>query len=285
MLKKILLALDGSENAERALPWVKRYAGPERAQVVLFRAVDTATLDKEFIPSQIEDARNYLQRLEKELNYAGIPVKVVVRQGPPAESIVRCAADEGCEMILMCTRGGSPVRHWVLGGVTDRVLRLSPVPVLPVCAQTSLPKQGRVRRILIPLDGSKLAESVVPWARKLARFFKCRVVFLHVYPMGVAGLKVSHQSRYDALRRRVDQLIEGMTQAGVKSTFKLQRGDPAERLLRFADQNDLILTTTHGFGGFKRLIFGSVTEKLIRNATVPVLVYKTARQADLTEAS
>ena len=250
MLKKILLALDGSENAEAALPWVKRYAAPERAQVVLFRAVDTSTLDKEFIPSQLEDARNYLLRMERDLNYAGLPVKVVVRRGRPAESIVRCAVDEGCELILMTTRGRSTVERWALGGVTERVLRLSPVPVLPVRTQTALPKQGRVRRILVPLDGSKLAESVVPWSRKLARFFKSRVVFLHVYPTGVTGLKASHQPRYDALRRRVQRMIENMAKAGVKATFSLQRGDAAERLLRFVDRNDLILTTTHGYGGF-----------------------------------
>src|SRR6185503_2314362 len=94
MLKKILLALDGSENAERALWWVTQYAGREKAQVVLFRAVDTTILEPEFIPSQLKDALNYLLRMETELNQAGIPAKVIARQGKPAETIVRVAIEE-----------------------------------------------------------------------------------------------------------------------------------------------------------------------------------------------
>src|SRR5262245_49709427 len=88
MLKKILLALDGSENAERALWWVTQYAGREKAQVVLFRAVNTTILEPEFIPSKVQDAINYLLRMETEINQSGIPAKVVVRQGKPAETLV-----------------------------------------------------------------------------------------------------------------------------------------------------------------------------------------------------
>jgi nucleotide-binding universal stress UspA family protein len=144
-----------------------------------------------------------------------------------------------------------------------------------------------VRRIVVPLDGSKLAEESLPWLRKLARFFKSRVVFLHVYPMGAGGLKSSHQATYDALHKRITRAVERLGDAGVKAVFRLQRGDPAERILAFVDQNDLILTTTHGLGGVKRLIFGSVAEKLVQNSPVPVLVYRSAESGALakTEAS
>src|SRR5262249_9466220 len=107
MLKKILLALDGSENAERALPWIKQYAGPQKAQVVLFRAVDTEHLEKGFIPSEMRSAGDYLPRISKDLNYAGIPTKMVVDEGKPAPAIVGTAIEENCELILMTTRGGS----------------------------------------------------------------------------------------------------------------------------------------------------------------------------------
>ena len=288
MLKKILLAMDGSENAERALPWVKNYAAPEKAQVVLFRAVDTEYLEREFIPSELQDARNYLLRIEKELNYAGIPTKMVVREGKPAQEIVKAAAQENCDLILMTTRGGSKVQRWVMGGVTEQVLRMSPIPVLPVRSQTALPKQGHVRRVIVPVDGSKLAEAVVPWARDLSRFLKARLVFLHVYPMGPAGLSGRNEDNYEALRKRMVRLVENLRETGVKAVFKLQRGDAADRILRFADRDDLIVTTTHGFGGFKRWVFGSVAEKLIHEAPIPVLVYKTPAQAKvkaLVEAS
>ena len=77
MLKKILVALDGSENSERALWWATKYAGREKALVVLFRAVDTTILEREFIPSQLTDARNYLQRMETE-NSESYPTKILI---------------------------------------------------------------------------------------------------------------------------------------------------------------------------------------------------------------
>jgi nucleotide-binding universal stress UspA family protein len=280
MLKKIILALDGSENAERAVPWVKRYAAKEIAQVTLVRAVVPDRVDPEFIPSELQEARNYLQRFEAELNYAGIPAKIRVAEGRPAEVLAKTAAEEGADLLIMTTRGGSPVQRWLLGGVTEQTLRLSPAPVLVVRSRTPVPKQARVRRIIVPVDGSRLAEASAPWVKRLARLFKARVVFLHVYPVGPAGLRTGNEENYDALHKRMARLCKGFLQDGVKAAFKLQRGDAADRILKFADANDVVVTTTHGFGGFKRWIFGSVAEKLIHAAEIPIVVYKTAAQAE-----
>lgn len=278
MLKKILLALDGSENAERALWWVTQYAGREKAQVVLFRAVDTSILEPEFIPSQVQDALNYLLRMETELNQAGIPTKVIVRQGKAAEMIVKVAMEEKSDLILMTTRGGSKVKRWVIGGVTEQVLRLSPIPVLPVQSRTRPARNNRVRRVIVPLDGSKLAEEVVPWAADLARLLKARLVFLHVYPPTHAGIRGQVRDNFEALRTRMVRQCQLLKKQGLKVRFVVRTDDPAEAILAHTGMNDMIVTTTHGEGGFKRWIFGSVAEKLIHEARVPVLVYKTFSQ-------
>ena len=110
MLKKILLTLDGSENAEKAVPWAKQFAAREHAQVVLLRVVPP-TRDR-------QEAREYLLRMERELNYLGIATKVLVRRGNPAREIVDAAKDQGCDLIVISTRGGSKVKRWVMGGVT-----------------------------------------------------------------------------------------------------------------------------------------------------------------------
>jgi nucleotide-binding universal stress UspA family protein len=278
MLKRILLALDGSENAERALWWVIQYAGREKAQVLLFRAVDTSILEPEFISSNLKDAFNYLQRMETEVNQAGIPAKVLVRQGKPAETIVKVAMEERCDLILMSTRGGSRVKRWAIGGVTEQVMRLSPVPVLPIQSRTRPAKNDRVRRILVPVDGSKLAEAVLEWATGFARLLKARLVFLHVYPQGPAGRRRRAEETFEALRTRMTRLCQLLGREGVKAKFIVRTGDAADRILGYSDMNDIILTTTHGAGGFKRWIFGSVAEKLIHESRVPVLVYKTFSQ-------
>ena len=278
MLKRILLALDGSENAERALWWVIRYAAREKAQVVLFRAVDTTILEREFISSTVQDAFNYLQRMETEINQAGLPAKVIVRQGRPAETIVKVAMEERCDLILMTTRGGSKVKRWAIGGVTEKVMRLSPIPVLPVQSRTHPAKNNHVRRIIVPVDGSTLAEAAISWATDFARLLKARLIFLHVYPAGPAGMSNHAEEAYEELRTRMVRLCQLLKKDGVKAQFIVRDGDAADRILGFTGMNDMILTTTHGEGGFKRWIFGSVAEKLIHEARVPVLVYKTFAQ-------
>jgi nucleotide-binding universal stress UspA family protein len=202
----------------------------------------------------------------------------MVRSGRAAEAIVRAAVEEDADLVLMTTRGGSPVKRWLVGGVTEQVLRLSPVPVLTVRSQTPLPHQARVRRIILPLDGSRLAEAPLFWAKRLAKLFRAKLVFLHVYPVGAAGHLARNGESFAELRKRILAFCSELRAEGVKAAFKLQRGDPAERILIYPDRYDLILTTTHGFGGFKRWVFGSVAEKLIHASEVPVLVWKTPAQ-------
>jgi len=275
MLKKILVALDGSENSERSLWWAIQTAGREKAMVVLFRAVDTRTLDPEFIPSQMTDARNYLQRMETEINQAGLPCKTIVRQGKPAPTIVKTAIAERCDLILLTTRGGSTVKRWTIGGVAEQVLRLSPIPVLPVQSHTRAARNGHVRRVIVPVDGSRLAEVANPWAAGLARMLKAQLVFLHVFAPYEG--KMAEES-FEALRQRMIRHCQQLRVAGIKARFAVRTGDAADRILGFVRKNDLLLTTTHGEGGFKRWIFGSVAEKLIHEAHIPVLVYKTFSQ-------
>jgi nucleotide-binding universal stress UspA family protein len=278
MLKKILLALDGSENAEKALPWVKQYAARETAEVILLRVVRPEETEPELLSWEMEAAQKYLQRIERELNYAGVPCKMLARKGNPARVIVRAADRERCDLILMSTRGGSRVERWMLGSVTEQVLRLSPVPVLVVRSRTTLPRQGHVRRVIVPVDGSKLAEMALPWSERLAKLLKAKVIFLHVYPAGRTGLRARNQEQFHALNRRMMRECRDLKKQGLRAAFIVQRGDPADRILAFADRNDLIVTTTHGRGGFKRWIFGSVAEKLIRDASIPVLVFKSPAQ-------
>ncbi|MBV8881637.1 MAG: universal stress protein [Planctomycetaceae bacterium] len=271
MITKILLALDGSPNAEKALPWVRQFAGLEKAQVVLFRAMSPHSA-REVWPRERSEARDYLMGIERELNYHGIPTKVLLRRGNAAAEIVDAAADQGCDLIVMTTRGGSPVKRWVMGGVTEQVMRLSHVPVLPVWSALTRPKQGHVRRLIVPLDGSKHADSVVWWSIALAQFLRSKLVFLHVRQAGAVG----RSARSLALERRTVRICQSLRKQGVPAEFALQTGDAADRILAFADRNDLILTTTHGFGGVKRWVLGSVAEKLVHAGTAPVLVYKTS---------
>jgi nucleotide-binding universal stress UspA family protein len=274
MFKRILVPLDGSENSERVIPWAKQYARKAKSEVYLLRVVTSAGAAA---AQEVQEAWRYLQGWEREFNYANVPAKVLVREGPPADAIVRAARLRSCDAIVMATRGGSLVQRWLIGGVTEQVMRMSTQPVLVVRSQLALPKQGRVRRILVPMDGSPLAERVVPVAERFARFHRARVEFVHVYPTGPAGgLRTNNDDNYDALRRRMVRKCQDLRARGVRAAFRVERGDAATEILRLAARRDLVVMTTHGYGGFKRWVFGSVAEKVIHESGVPVYVHKTA---------
>ena len=271
MFKKIMVPLDGSENAERALPWVKRYAAPSKALAILLRVVPKDPVGTG-LPAAVQrlEAQDYLLRMERDLNYAGVPAKTVVRDGAPAFSVAKEAVDQGCDLIVMTTRGTSKGGRGRVGGVTAQAMRLSRVPVLIVHSPTAARSQGHVRKVVVPLDGSGAAETIAPWAEALARRHKAALVFLHVAARGTA----EEETRLEALRRRSGRLARAIRTRGGRATVRVERGDPASEILRAAGPGDLIAMTTHGYGGYKRWIFGSVAEKVLQSAAGPVFVYR-----------
>lgn len=264
MFKKILLPLDGSATAERALAWCKLYAPPSKAQVVLLQILH-AEYPLKGLPFRAgaAEARAYLQGIERELNFAGIPARIALRNEPVARSIVATADREGCDLIVMTSRGASRVVRWLIGGVAQQVVRLSHVPVL-VIRGTANPDK-RLRRILVPQDGSAGARAILPWAARLAHLHRVNLTILHVS----AG-KEPHPD----VARMMARHRAAMVRRGGSVSLQFEQGDPAEGILKASRPGDLIAVTTHGRGGLKRLILGSVAEKVVTQASVPVAIYK-----------
>ena len=265
MFTKILLPLDGSKTAEQALFWARQYARPDKALVVLLQVLHTEYPLKGLpFRAGSEEAKRYLQSIERELNFFGVPSKIVLRSDSVSRTIVATAQEERCDLILMTSRGASKVVRWLIGGVTQQVMRLSPVPVLIVRSLIAPDVHERPRRIVVPQDGSKHARSIIPWAARLARFHKASMILLHVIHPGGATKIPMELSRESS---RLQKL-------GIAARVRLQEGDPAEQILQACRRGDLLAITTHGYGGIKRLLLGSVAEKVIHQASVPVIVYK-----------
>jgi nucleotide-binding universal stress UspA family protein len=272
MFKKLLLPLDGSTTAEQALFWAKQYAKPSKALVVLLQVLHSE-YPLEGLPFRAgsDEARHYLMGIERELNYAGIPTKIVLRSDPVPRTIVETASHERCDLIIMTSRGASKVVRWLIGGVTDQVMRLSPMPVFIVRSAIAPQAHARPRRILVPQDGSSLARTILPWVQRLAHFHRASLVLLHVRPeQKHAGMKES-DSR---VRRELSRQSIRLRSQGTKAAIHVEQGDPASEILKACQPTDLLALTTHGYGGVKRLLLGSVAEKVIHQATVPVLIYK-----------
>ncbi len=150
MFRRILVPLDGSELAERALPYARQLAAERCSELVLLRVVNCVDLTSSqafagFLPAEVFDAAiedehqsaaQYLARLAGELQREGLAVRWLVRTGDAAGEIVEYSKEAGIDLVVMSTHGRSGLSRWVYGSVADRVLRGGTLPVLLVRAMT-----------------------------------------------------------------------------------------------------------------------------------------------------
>lgn len=239
------------------------------------------------------EAEARLQKLLVGEEYRGLNVKMTVA-GVMVEDEILAAAEES-DLIVMGTHGRTGLSRTLLGSVTEKVVGTAPCPVLAVKhpeVTTELPWGGKVtgRRkleqtprllnILVPLDGSPLAEGVLGDAIPLARAFEAVVIlFLVVASSLRLGGKARDAGSADE-QAEADQYLQmklqGLKAEGLMAEAAIRTGDAATEILDYADERgvDLIVMRTHGDSGLRRWLLGSVAEKVLRGADIPVLMYR-----------
>jgi nucleotide-binding universal stress UspA family protein len=269
MFERIVVALDGSPEAEAVLAPVEALAADRPAELILTQVrgivpVYAAAGSAAFVP---EAPTDYLRGLASRFAGRLPPVRLEERVGTPVSGILEVARERDASLIAMATHGRRGLERWLFGSVTELVLRESPVPVLAVRRAAGRPAP-RPRTLLVPLDGSLDARSAIPTAVKLARRFGARVLLLRA----VEGDAL----RREAARRRLLEIGRGLAAAGVPGQALVSGGPPAEAILRTCAEQavDLIVMATHGRRGWARLQGGSVTEDVLRGAPVPVLAVR-----------
>lgn len=210
---------------------------------------------------------------------AGILIDYLLRQGTPAEEILKTAAERHCDMIVIGTHGRSGLGRVIMGSVAEDVLRRAACPVLTVRSNASLKS---LRIILYATDLSELSDQAFPIARALAQDHRAALVILHVYPPPISYAE-------EVSRRPPDGYVASLWEAmhryevpeeAVEVTHRLAEGDPTKEILRVAEELkcDLIVLGTQGRTGLRRLLLGSVAENVLRQAPCPVVtVGPTAR--------
>lgn len=183
MYMHLLVPLDGSERAERALPVAERIARANKGRITLIQAMslplpigapyDTAALSAYSIEQGEAEATAYLTRIAGRPLLSGLQVETVAATGGPALSILDTAREQGVDLIVLCSHGRTGPARWVLGSVAAHVARQSPVPVLVLREQGPAlahphPAAERPLRVLVPLDGSPFAEAALVPAAELA---------------------------------------------------------------------------------------------------------------------
>jgi nucleotide-binding universal stress UspA family protein len=240
-----------------------------------------------------EVAQAYLGRIATELRSAGHSVEYQVLSGSSAEAILSYARDRQADLIVMSTHGRSGIGRWVFGSVADKVLRGAHIPVFLVraSANNAPAEVTAYQRILVPLDGSPLAEQALPHAEKIARAFHGEIVVLRVPTIppsltfgpdpGVL-LPTLLNEAYDEADAYLDNVVRRLHAHGIVAhKVPMDPGPVAEAILDYARDADidLIVMSTHGRSGIGRWVYGSVADRVLRGAEVPVLLIR-ARNAN-----
>ena len=301
MKRGMLVPLDCSPLAEHSLAYVAAIAEPG-SEIVLLQVVPKEEpiyelygqlLVGEGEVRQIEErmARDCLEAAAAKLRRAGLGARVEVAVGDPAEEILRLAEEPGFGLIAMTTHGRGAVGRVVFGSVADRVARHSPVPVLLVRPDAATaPARPVVRRLVVPLDGSALAEAALPVVTDLARRLRLPVHLVRaedfgvLFPLGDGGVeRPTSPLPKDGWRRILaaaeveagnvlDAAARRLREAGLTADSALLDGSPFFAIAEATRPGDVIVLTSHGRGGLRRWLLGSVAEKLVRAAPAPVLL-------------
>ncbi|HET9016518.1 MAG TPA: universal stress protein [Thermomicrobiaceae bacterium] len=286
-IASVVVPLDGSPLAAQALPIAAAVAGRAGCPLHLVRVLDHG------VPAETERrAEQALQETAAGLGADAQP-QLHLRLGEAADQILAQAAALPDPLVIMTTHGRTGIGRWAFGSVADRVVRGGEAPVLLLRSGLAPAEiTPPFRTVLVPLDGSALAEAALPQARALARLFAAELHLVRVAetarlfmaPGMDAGLLATDltQQLVDELEREARDYLEPVaarTRAdGLTVVSAVVDGIPVEALLAYASTHavDLIVLATHGRGGFNRLVLGSVAERLLRLAPTPVLMVPAA---------
>jgi nucleotide-binding universal stress UspA family protein len=302
MYSKILVPLDGSTAAESALPLVRSLARRLALPVELLGAIDlrgisrsASAADGLFLDRLLEDesrrGAEYLDKIAKTLR--GLQVTTRGEKGEAADVIIKTAAADKNTLIVMATHGRSGLNRFLLGSIAEKVLRATANPLLLVKAVEPIATddEAPLTSIVVPLDGSDLAERVLPMVEELAKKLDLEVVLMRAFaiPYGAystgdgfydpvnleAFLARLRKETFDYLERKTAHLKRNGL---AKVSFVAKEGLSADEIIKFARETpaNLVAMSTHGRSGVKRWVLGSVTETVVRHSGDPVLVLRAA---------
>lgn len=279
--KKLLLAFDGSDSSRNALVQAFSLAQGEKAWIKVLAVVPT--YDGDIDLSGVGDIEAVLKGPGEKLiaearrmaDEAKANILTNVEQGEIYEKIVDVAEDERCNLIVMGRRGHHEIGGMVIGSVTARVIAHSTKDVLVFPLGTAL----RWGRILLATDGSDCSLAAAQKA----------IAFAKAYGAEISAVSVVHApvEMYAEAPKFVERMIEKSRAIldgvkalaendGVKIETHVREGEPDEETIKLAEtlKADMIVLGSHGRTGIKKVLMGSITEKVIAEAHCPVLVAK-----------
>lgn len=309
MFTRILVPLDGSTRAEQALPIAARIARASGARILLVRAVvvpvtygvtmEGESLHWRLAQDETEEAQTYLNTMAQSEQLKGLPVEGIVKVGVAANVILDAVAERGVDLVVLTSHGRTGFTRWVLGSVAQHVAHHSTAPVLVLRrhGEAEAEAEGEdFSHVLVPLDGSPLAESALEAARSLALALsapgQARIhLVLVIAPyesvpsnMPEALIMEGAQSYLE----RVGQRLASESEEGqLAVTWSVVANlDIAQGILSVAEaaqgtegtppfgRSGVIAMATHGYGGVERWALGSIAERVLHASKHPMLIVR-----------
>lgn len=286
MYENILLPFDGSDGAAEALHHAAEIAHWADATINLLFVADTArdsvtVVETEVVDALVRKGEDIVEEAEQTLDTLGVDHDADVVQGNPAPTIAEYAERYDYDVIVMPTHGREGVSRYLLGSVTEKVVRLASVPVLTARMQPDEQLTFPYENVLLPTDGSSSASNAVKHGLSLASALDATVHVLSVVDDTLLGLDVrsaiSGRETEQAATDAVEDITSEAEARGVSNTVQhVEHGTPIEVILDAIDANEIhaVVMGTTGKGGSDRILLGSVAEKTVRSAPVPVITVR-----------
>jgi nucleotide-binding universal stress UspA family protein len=303
MIRSVMVPLDGSRFGEQALPLAAAIARQSGAALQLVhKHVPPAPVhpdsvladDPRLDPRSRKLERGYLDAIVTRLSGDVLgKVSATLLDGPLADTLVKHAVESGADLVVMTTHGRGPLQRFWLGSVADALMRRLPMPLLLVRPreedEEEPPTDPLPRRVLVPLDGSPHAERILRPALGVGRLAGAEYHLLQVVaPVPILGYDMAAYAPAGTdlaltvqLQRQAAAYLEKVAgrlrdEGLVVYAHAVVGPSAASAILEQGRslQCDLIALETHGRGGLGRLLLGSVADKVVRGASVPVLVHR-----------
>lgn len=323
MFKRILVPLDGSELAERALPVAAQIAKASGGSILLFGVVTTSIEYGPYLAlagsygwegeeTEVKKMSLYLRSTAKEAIFAGVPVETQAMLDVVAPAILAAERTYEADLVVMSSHGYAGVKRWVLGSVAQKITRYSSVPVLVLRADGATVTADQPQRVLVPLDGSPLAEAALEPAMQFVTAFSGTVPGeLHLLrvitvpsPGGKFGggtsiaferavLAEEKQAAQAYLEVLVQHLRASLLPPVQITTSIVVANDIAAAIIHAGESDGktggraaaAIVMATHGRSGLRRWALGSITERVLGATRLPLLIVRPSTTEDPARAA
>lgn len=285
MYKTILVGFDESLSSKAAVieasNWIKKHGG----NVILVHAVFFDTEEFGIAPEQQEKRFKLGEKacmMTKNMitSEFGIDAQYLLCEGDSPEVIIDVANEKKADLIVLGTYGRKGLNRLLMGSVTSNVIGKSSIDVLVVKKQCDK-CTGEYRSILVPFDGSEFSKKAIDRACQLSKIDGSSITALYVIPryeemVGFFKTDSIKKSLYQEAEKIINGAVSLASSQGITIQKEIIEGHSADKIIETTKklQNDLIIIGSHGYTGIDRALIGSTTERVIINASCPILVVR-----------